>query len=326
MPKGLMNEKGLVRFGDELNEKALNALQRNSPTADAILSIFSQEDFDRAKLERQALEEKIKKELKIDEKDVLQNKEIQKKVSRRELKKQELENVNLNVNLNVKKDNYLNVLNDTFFLVSFDKLKEVPNLNLSNHIEKTKYLYKDTEEELLAFFKKCINLKKPIIKLLNERKELTMNLDDELESLANETYQQTATPEQVMKSQIFDLLSKKVDAPNENQINFWKQEYGKSGVHVMAFGEDDVYIYHHLTRKQWKTIKDIMGKVEGKEADEVEEKLKEKVCLGCVLYPKLPENWTENVKAGVVDSLYQMILLNSAFLTPQQAMLLTTQL
>lgn len=323
MPKGLMNEQGLVRFGDQLSEKAINALQRNSPTADAILSVFSQEDFDRAKLEREALEQKILKELKIEQIKTEDIKDI-KKPSRKELKKQGLEEGT--ISFHVKINNNLNVLNDTFFLASYDNLKSIPNLNLVNHIKKIRYLYNDNEEELLAFFKKCTSLKKSTIKLLSERKELTMNLDDELQSLANETYQQTASPEQVMKSQIFDLLSKKADAPNENQVNFWKQEYGKSGVHVMAFGEDDVYIYHHLTRKQWKTIKDIMGKVEGKEADEVEEKLKEKVCLGCVLYPKLPENWTENVKAGVVDSLYQMILLNSAFLTPQQAMLLTTQL
>ena len=62
------------------------------------------------------------------------------------------------------------------------------------------------------------------------------------------------------------------------------------------------------------------------DADEVEEKLKEKVVLYCVLYPSLNNNWLEYCKAGVLDSLYQMILLNSGFLTPQQAMLLTTQL
>lgn len=322
MPKGLMNEKGLIRFGDELSEKALNALQRNSPTADSILSVFSIEDFKKAELEEQLLRQKIMKELNIKEEkeEVIQ----EKKLSRKELKKLELSNQLPEII--VKNDNYLNVLNDSFILANYDTLKDLPSLHLTNHISKTSYLYKEDEKELLAFFKKCTTFKKPTMKILTERKELTMSLDDELESLAKETYQQASSPEEVMKSQIFDLLSKKVDAPNENQINFWKQEYGKSGLHVMAFGEDDVYIYHHLTRKQWKTIKDIMGKVEGKEADEVEEKLKEKVCLGCILYPKLPDNWSENVKAGVVDSLYQMILLNSAFLTPQQAMLLTTQL
>lgn len=152
-----------------------------------------------------------------------------------------------------------------------------------------------------------------------------MNLDDELESLMNETGSEN-TAEQVMKAQIFDLLNKRPDAPSDAQIKAWKEEYGGNGIHVMAFGTDEVYIYHHITRKQWRTIKDLMAKVEGREAEELEEKLKEKVTVSCILYPKLNQNWIENCKAGIIDSLYQMILLNSGFLTPQQAMLLTTQL
>ena len=56
------------------------------------------------------------------------------------------------------------------------------------------------------------------------------------------------------------------------------------------------------------------------------QKLKEKVVLYCVLWPSVDEKWLDYCKAGILDSLYQMILLNSGFLTPQQAMLLTTQL
>ena len=65
---------------------------------------------------------------------------------------------------------------------------------------------------------------------------------------------------------------------------------------------------------------------ESSNPEEVEEKLKEKVVLYCVIWPSVDENWLDYCKAGILDSLYQMILLNSGFLTPQQAMLLTTQL
>ena len=65
---------------------------------------------------------------------------------------------------------------------------------------------------------------------------------------------------------------------------------------------------------------------EDKDPEEVEERLKEKVVGYCILWPEVDEQWLEYCKAGVIDSLYQMILLNSGFLTPQQAMLLTTQL
>jgi hypothetical protein len=64
----------------------------------------------------------------------------------------------------------------------------------------------------------------------------------------------------------------------------------------------------------------------GLDGGEIEERMKEKVVQYCVLWPSLSDDWLQNCKAGVLDSLYQMVLLNSGFLTPQQAMLLTTQL
>jgi hypothetical protein len=177
--------------------------------------------------------------------------------------------------------------------------------------------------------------KRKRFKQQEEEKEI-MNLEEELEMLeqevtekekiVEEVFEETSPPQ--MKDQILELLELDPEAPSQETINAWKSKYGNNGIHVMAFGEGDVYIYHHLTRGEWKKIKDIMGRLKssGSESDEVEEKLKEKVVLYCTLYPKVDDQWLEYCKAGVIDSLYQMILLNSGFLTPQQAMLLTTQL
>jgi hypothetical protein len=172
----------------------------------------------------------------------------------------------------------------------------------------------------------------------NKEKEQKMDLEQELqmleeeikpkeevESFKKEGVIQEEAPQ--MKDQILQLLEGEEDAPSEEMISVWKEKYGKNGLHVMAFGEGDVYIYHHLTRGEWKKIKDLMNRLrQSSDTDEVEEKLKEKVVLYCTLYPSVDEKWLEYCKAGVLDSLYQMILLNSGFLTPQQAMLLTTQL
>ena len=191
---------------------------------------------------------------------------------------------------------------------------------------------KQLKKERLA---KKSNLAK-IIKT-KEKEKKQMDLEKELEMLEKEVSQKQEEkividnvepqPAPQMKDQILELLAGDADAPSEEKINAWKDKYGKNGLHVMAFGEGDVYIYHHLTRGEWKKIKDIMNRLkDSSESDEVEEKLKEKVVLYCTLYPTVDENWLEYCKAGVLDSLYQMILLNSGFLTPQQAMLLTTQL
>jgi hypothetical protein len=164
-----------------------------------------------------------------------------------------------------------------------------------------------------------------------------MNLEDELKALESDVKPKQkevapqAAPEEMpqveLKDQILELLSGEEDPPTLELINAWKETYGKNGIHVMAFGEGDVYVYHHLTRGEWKKIKELMAKMrESENADEVEEKLKEKVVLYCILWPSVDDRWLDYCKAGILDSLYQMILLNSGFLTPQQAMLLTTQL
>jgi hypothetical protein len=95
----------------------------------------------------------------------------------------------------------------------------------------------------------------------------------------------------------------------------------------MAFGEGDVYIFTHLKRGQWKKIQELMQKAQAQGQIDVEDMLKEKTVIYCTLWPTpLPIEFFYNSKAGVVDSLYQVILLNSYFLSPQQAMMLTTQL
>jgi len=132
-----------------------------------------------------------------------------------------------------------------------------------------------------------------------------------------------------MREQIMELLGNTEGAPTEAQIAKWKIEYGENGVHVLALGEGDVYIFTHLKRGQWKKIQEVIAKMQeaGSAGTDLEDTLKEKVVQHSVLWPRpLTLEFFYNSRAGVMDSLYQVILLNSYFLTPQQAMLLTTSL
>ncbi len=169
-----------------------------------------------------------------------------------------------------------------------------------------------------------------------ERKPVgaSMDLDQELDAAAQELDSREA-PEgaemaggaDMMKEQIMELLSNTPGAPSLQVIEKWKAQLGQNAVHVMAFGEGDVYIFTHLKRGQWKKIQELMAKAQETGSTDVEDALKEKVVTYCTLWPKpLPVEFFYNSKAGVVDSLYQVILLNSYFLSPQQAMMLTTQL
>lgn len=165
-----------------------------------------------------------------------------------------------------------------------------------------------------------------------QKEGTTMNLDDELDSLSNEldSRAQEAAAEmqaQSMQEQIVELLRSTPGAPDETQINLWKRKHGDNAVHVMGLGEGDVYVFTHLKRGQWKKIQELMAKAQESGSRDVEDQLKERVLTHCVLWPNnLGTEFFYNSRAGVVDSLYQVILLNSYFLSPQQAMLLTTQL
>ena len=158
-----------------------------------------------------------------------------------------------------------------------------------------------------------------------------MDFDEELDAAADELDARTDAGTQevpeTMKGQIMELLANTPGAPTMQVIEKWKAQMGQNAVHVMAFGEGDVYIFTHLKRGQWKKIQELMAKAQETGAMDVEDALKEKVVTYCTIWPKpLSVEFFYNSKAGVVDSLYQVILLNSYFLSPQQAMMLTTQL
>lgn len=293
--EGRKLDDNLVMFGSPVSEKALDALKRKSPSADSIIKSLPPSAFIPMNQEVEA----IKEELKAIELEAQKKRETEELLKapkyRRERKKQQ----------------------------ALEAKKELPKPIETPIVEEPKTII----EQLI----------KPI-----EKVEPMIDLDAELNKLSSEIEKKKAPPAPppapvvqeaprqepfVVRDQIMELLAQEPNPPSYETIQAWKDRYGRTGIHVMAFGEGEVYVYHHLTRSEWKKIKELMNKLrESEDADEVEEKLKEKVVLYCVLYPSLNNNWLEYCKAGVLDSLYQMILLNSGFLTPQQAMLLTTQL
>lgn len=160
----------------------------------------------------------------------------------------------------------------------------------------------------------------------------TMDLEQEINNITDGLDTTTTTTEEPttvdgdMRSQILDLLNKDPNAPTQQTIEAWKAKYGQNGVNVMALGEGDVYIFTHLTRGQWKKIQEATAKIQEAGNTDAEDALKEKVCQYCTLYPQLPLEFFYGSRAGVVDSLYQVIMFNSYFLAPQQAMMLTVSL
>lgn len=295
-----------VMFGEPLNERAFEALKRRSPTAEDIIKSLPEAAF---------IPIDIEKEQKVNVKKQKAEAERKKVEAAREKKRKRIEEKRRR---------------------SLEKEQEVIENVVEKTIVKEEVLVKETtilEDIILNNQEEFIENN---MQEIAESEPNTMDLEAELEALAQEAkpverevpikeLQETA--QQDMSNQILSLLKNEKNKPSDEMIEAWKEKYGQSAIHAMAFGEGDIYIYHHLTRGEWKKIKQVMSSLkDSANSEEIEEKLKEKVCLYCVLWPSVDEQWLEYCKAGVLDSLYQMILLNSGFLTPQQAMLLTTQL
>lgn len=153
--------------------------------------------------------------------------------------------------------------------------------------------------------------------------EMDLGLDAALEEVEERLSE--SKPKQ-MKDEILDLLRQAPGAPSEAQLQAWKRDHG--GVHVMAFGEGEVYCFTHLKRGQWKRVKEAMGKVrDTQQGADLEDELKVKVVQACMLFPaKMPLEMLVNSRAGLIDALYEVIMLQSYFLTPDQALALTVSL
>jgi hypothetical protein len=153
----------------------------------------------------------------------------------------------------------------------------------------------------------------------------------ELDALEAELAEQASVEEvqlaPSMHSQILEILTSTPGAPGQPQIDAWKRQYGANAVHCIAFGEGDVYIFTHLKRGQWQQIQQMTEQIAQQGGNQVvQDKMTEKIVQHAMIWPRLPIEFFINSRAGVVPSLYEVIMLNSYFLNAQQAMLLTTQL
>lgn len=184
--------------------------------------------------------------------------------------------------------------------------------------------------------------------LFKVKEELTMtsielDLDKELEAARRKLEEVKAapkpeeskeaepelSPEDQQRAAIYDLFSRTKGAPTPAQIEGLKAKYGKNGISVLVLGEDDVYIFTYLRRSQFEKITEIVQSAAKSDLQSNPDKLlKEKVVQYCVKWPTSISSveFLYNSRAGVIDSLYQAIMLNSYFLSPQQTVMLTTQL
>jgi hypothetical protein len=140
------------------------------------------------------------------------------------------------------------------------------------------------------------------------------------------------SPEETMRDRVLEKLYSMPGAPTPNNIASWKRQYGDDNVNVIAFGDEDVYVFVPLSRSQWQNIQSTAQAAAGTSAAPTQEKLQEMMMESVIKYAvKWPASvrsveFAHASKAGVIPTLHEVIMLHSYFLNPAQAMMLTTKL
>lgn len=173
------------------------------------------------------------------------------------------------------------------------------------------------------------------VKQAGEKNMSETNLDMDLQAIedmieeqapAEEPLQEAVPLQEEMRQEITNLLADREDAPSADQILAWKEAHGQDAIQLLGLDKSNVYIYTHLTVAQWDKIQGIIQKVQGTPmADNIERMIRDNVVRTAVLWPELPKA-LGSMRAGLPDTLYQLILIHSYFLSPQQAMTLTVSL
>lgn len=157
-----------------------------------------------------------------------------------------------------------------------------------------------------------------------------LDLDAELDKLISDAarnrvdseVEEPVSTEEVLRTQILDMFYNHKDAPTPEMIAGWKKKYGENGVQVIAFDSETVYVFTHLTYSQWEKLQE----AQRKGGPDITKAMTDTVLKMAILWPKITPDHFANNRAGLYQTLYEQILVNSYFLSPQQAITLTTRL
>ena len=134
-------------------------------------------------------------------------------------------------------------------------------------------------------------------------------------------------PAKVLRDAIMEIIEDNDNPPSEEDINGWRDFYGKGNVHMTGFGPGHAYIFKPLTLGTWKKINEYASLQQEAGAENVGAMMKEKAVRHCLLWPAtLDKNFFDKSHAGVLDNLYEVIMYNSYMLSPQEARAITIQL
>lgn len=103
-----------------------------------------------------------------------------------------------------------------------------------------------------------------------------------------------------------EALKKMPNAPSQDQIAAWKQQFGK--IYTFSFDTDEIYVWRPIFRREWQNLQtmEALARDEGK--------FQEHFVMKTVLWPTLGPVEINASRAGMVPTLFQIIMQGSGFL------------
>jgi hypothetical protein len=140
------------------------------------------------------------------------------------------------------------------------------------------------------------------------------------------TSEATATETEVTESEKtpLQIISEEYpDAPSIEAMTAWKATYG--ALHAFAPDNDTIFLFRPLKRIEHKNItRDIRQLADSNAAQSnpaiVEDALHEKVLQACMLHPKVGLDTFTNSDAGLIPTVFNLVMEHSKFISPERAL------
>ena len=111
-----------------------------------------------------------------------------------------------------------------------------------------------------------------------------------------------------------DALSVFPGAPDSDQLESWKQQYGE--VNVSAFSATELFVFRPLGRAEFVNLQAHIAQ-SGQQVTQLE--VEEKICDVCVLWASPPALTSLQVKAGTLSTLHEQVMQASNFIDARYA-------
>lgn len=112
-----------------------------------------------------------------------------------------------------------------------------------------------------------------------------------------------------------DILSNFPGAPNNSQLEEWKEEHGE--IFCSGFSERELFIFRPLSWLEHKTVqKKLVTQPQQGEEPLTEFDFQEMVVETCLLWTSV-KNAVQ--KGGTIPTLFEQVMMNSNFMPPQMA-------